>query len=256
MNQIKPSQWILLAVSVLVILSSTLGLFTPDFYSARDNAMTTFEITGQDVISLACGLLLLTLTLLPKKTPLTAVAAAGLLVYTTYTYAYFLFGLLVTPLFVVYLLITGLSFYALAGVLVNLAGKPGLPVPIAQKWVSGYLIFIVVVVGIIDGTDIIGKTILSKGAMTTQGAFYYLDLAFLFPGMVIAAVLNWKGSRIGRFFSGAFLVKTIALMPALILSDVLHYINTGAFVDLSFDIIALVVMVSAVFFFRAYSRYT
>jgi len=192
--------------------------------------------------------------LLPKKTPLTSVVTAGLLVYTAYIYAYFLFGLLVTPLFVIYLVITSISFYALAGMLTELAGKSDLPVNPAQKWVSGYLIFIVVVVGIIDGTDIIGKTILSKGAMTTQGAFYYLDLAFLFPGMVIAAVLNLRGKSIGRFFSGAFLVKTIALMPALILSDVLHYVNTGTFVDLSFDVIALVVMCSAIFFFRLYSK--
>ena len=119
---------------------------------------------------------------------------------------------------------------------------------------SGYLIFIVVLVGIIDGTGIIANTVFSQGAMTTQGAFYYLDLAFLFPAMVIAAVMNMKGSVIGRFFSGAFLVKTIALMPALILSDVLHYINTGAFVDLTFDGIAFGVMCSAIFFFWLYYR--
>jgi hypothetical protein len=253
MNQTKPKKWILLAVSILVILSAALGLFAPDFYAARDNAMTTFEIAGQDVISLACGLLLLTLAVLPKKSPLTSVVTAGLLVYTAYIYAYFLFGLLVTPLFVVYLVITSMSFYALIGMVTELAGNPDLPVTTAQKWVSGYLIFIVVVVGIIDGSGIVGKTILSKGAMTTQGAFYYLDLAFLFPGMVIAAVLNWRGKSIGRFFSGAFLIKTTALMPALILSDALHYVNTGTFVDLSFDIIAAVVMCSAIFFFRLYS---
>jgi hypothetical protein len=40
----------------------------------------------------------------------------------------------------------------------------------------------------------------------------------------------------------------------LILSDALHYVNTGTFIDLSFDIIAFVVMCSAIFFFRLYSK--
>ena len=254
MNHIKPNKPVMLTISLLVIVVSAAGLFIPAFYSARDNAMTTYEIAGQDAISLVCGLVLLGLSLLTKQGRLVPVIIAGLLVYTTYIYAYFLFGLLVTPLFVIYLLITGLSFYSLVGILIRLANNPDIPVTRAQKWVSGYLVFIVIVVGIIDGTDIVGNTILSNGAMTTQGAFYYLDLAFLFPGMVLAAVLNLRGKHVGRFFSGAFLIKTIALMPALILSDVLHYVYTGTFVDLSFDVIAAVVMCSAVFFFWLYSR--
>ncbi len=245
---------ILLVISALVILVGAAGLFLPDFYAARDNAMTTYEIAGQDSISLLCGLLMFVLVLFSNKGKLVPVVITGLLVYTTYIYAYFLFGLLVTPLFMIYLLITGLSFYSLAGILISLAGRGDEPVTSAQKWVSGYLIFVVVMVGIIDGTDIVANTIFSKGVMTTQGAFYYLDLAFLFPGMVLAAVWNWRGKVIGRYFSGAFLVKTIALMPALILSDVLHFVNTGAFVDLSFDVIAFVVMCSAIFFFRVYAR--
>ena len=254
MNRIKLNKPVLLTISLLAIVVSAVGLFAPAFYAARDNAMTTYEIAGQDAISLVCGLVLLALSLLHKQGRLVPVIIAGLLVYTTYIYAYFLFGLLVTPLFVIYLLITGLSFYSLLGILIRHANHFDIPVTRAQKWVSGYLVFIVIIVGIIDGTDIVGNTILSKGAMTTQGAFYYLDLAFLFPGMVIAAVLNLRGKQVGRFFSGAFLVKTIALMPALILSDVLHYMNTGAFVDVSFDVIAAVVMCSAIFFFWLYAR--
>lgn len=254
MNRIKLNKPVMLTISLLVIIVSAVGLFAPAFYAARDNAMTTYEIAGQDAISLACGLLLLAVTLLPKRSDLTNVVTAGLLVYTAYIFAYFLFGLLVTPFFPVYLVITSLSFYSLLSLLTSAAADADTAPTTAQKWVSGYLIFIVVLVGLIDSTDIISNTVFGKGAMTPQDAFYYLDLAFLFPGMVIAAVLNLRGKQVGRFFSGAFLVKTIALMPALILSDVLHYVNTGAFVDLSFDVIAAVVMCSAVFFFRLYAK--
>ena len=92
-----------------------------------------------------------------------------------------------TPLFPVYLVITGLSFYSLLNLLTSAAAGADIANSTGQKWVSGYLIFIVVLVGMIDGTDIISNTVFSKGAMTPKDAFYYLDLAFLFPGMVIAA---------------------------------------------------------------------
>ena len=202
MPHLKINNRNLLLVSVLVILASALGLFVPDFYAARDNAMTTYEIAGQDAISLAFGILLFLLTLMPKKGTLFAVIAAGFLVYTTYIYAYFLFGLLVTRIFAVYLVITSLSFYTLIAVLTSLACSADVPATTRQKWVSGYLIFIVVLVGFIDGTDIIANTVFSKGAMTPQDAFYYLDLAFLFPAMVIAAVMNFKRQSHRAFLFG------------------------------------------------------
>lgn len=254
MDPVKLNKPVLLTISLLVIVVSAAGLFAPAFYAARDNAMTTYEIAGQDAISLVCGLVLLALSLLPKQGRLVPVIIAGLLVYTAYIYAYFLFGLLVTPLFLLYLLITGLSFYSLLSLLVSAAAGADVHITTGQKWVSGYLIFVVVLVVGIEVPDILSNTVFAQGAMTPQDAFYYLDLAILFPGMVIAAILNLRGKPVGCFFSGAFLVKTIALMPALILSDVLHYMNTGAFVDLSFDVIAAVVMCSAIFFFWLYAR--
>jgi hypothetical protein len=252
MQHLKINNKVLLAISLLVILASSLGLWAPDFYASRNNAITTYEIAGQDIISLASGALLLLLVVASKRVKIFPVIAAGLLVYTTYTYAYFLFGLVVSKIYVVYLVITGLSFYSIVSMLVALQGSADEEANSKQKSISTYLIIIVVLVGIIDGKDIIARTIGSNGVMDTKGAFYILDLAFLFPAFVIAAVMNIKGRIIGRFFTGAFLIKTVALMPALILSDILHYINRGVFVDFAFDVIAFVVMISAIFFYGLY----
>ena len=254
MQHIKTNKVILLVIALLVILASLLGLLVPDFYANRNNTITTFEIAGQDIVSLASGVLLLWLVLMSKKVKIFQVIVAGLLVYTTYTYAYFAFGLIVSKIYVVYLAITGLSFFSIVSILIALQNVDREGVSRGRKSISVYLIIVVALVGIIDCKDIIFKTILSNSEMNTKGIFYVLDLAFLFPAMVITAVMNFKGRVIGVFFTGAFLIKTIALMPALILSDILHYANKGVFVDFSFDVIAFIVMISAIIFYCLYHK--
>ncbi len=64
MEQIKINRPVLLVIAALVIVASLLGLFAPGFYAQRNNAITTFEIAGQDIVSLICGALLLGAALL------------------------------------------------------------------------------------------------------------------------------------------------------------------------------------------------
>ncbi len=177
-----------------------------------------------------------------------------MLVYSAYIYAYFAFGLLASKIYAVYLAIAGLSFYAIVAMLTQLPDTGRVAVNGRTKAVSIYLIIVIALVGVIDSKDIVAWTILSSQILDPQGAFYVLDLAFLFPAMVIAAVMSFRGQMIGRFFTGAFLIKTIALMPALILSDILHYANRGVFVDFGFDVIAFIVMISAIVFYYIYHK--
>ena len=254
MKSSKINRLIVLLIALLVILASILGLFVPDFYANRNNAITTFEIAGQDIVSLVSGVLLLWLTLASQKGKIFRVVVAGLLVYTAYTYAYFSFGLIVSKIYMIYLAIAGLSLYSIVSILVGLKDEDVGGVDRRRKIISAYVIVVVALVGIIDCQDLVMKTILSTDGMNTWGAFYVLDVAFLFPAMAIAAFKSIEGHIPAVFFTGAFLIKTIALMPALILADILHFANRGVFVDLSFDVIAVVVMMSAIFFFYLYQQ--
>jgi hypothetical protein len=254
MQPIKTNRLILLTISLLVIMASALGLLIPGFYANRDNAITTYEIAGQDIVSLIVGILLFLHVLGSKRGNNFPVVVTGLLVYAAYTYAYFSFGLLTSKIYAIYMIITGLSFYSIISMMMALKAGAEEVANSRQKSISIYLIVVIALVGIIDGKDIVMKTILSNGAMDTKGAFYILDLAFLFPAIILASVVNLKGKVTGRFFTGAFLIKTIALMPALILSDILHCINNGAFVDSAFDVIAFIVMVSAIVFYYIYHK--
>jgi hypothetical protein len=252
MQDSKTNRIILLIISLLVLFVSSLGLLVPDFYAARNNAITTFELAGQDIISWIGGAFLLWLALGGRKGNIYSIITTGLLIYFAYTFAYFLFGLITSKVYIAYMLITGLSFYSILTTAKTILMNGDEATNTKQKAISIYLIIVVVLVGLIDSKDILIKTLMSNGGLNPKEVFYILDLAFLFPGMVMAAVLNLKGQYVGRFFTGAFLIKTIALMPALILADILHYRNTGGFVDFGFDVIALVVMISAIVFYGIY----
>jgi hypothetical protein len=255
MPQITSNKVVLIVISLLVILASSMGIFVNDFYLHRMNEITTFEIAGQDIVSLIIGTLFLFVVIVPKKIKLYSVVITGFLIYTTYIYSYFAFGLINSRIYMIYILIMGLSFYSLLSILLAAKNEVAVTNPAYPgKTISIYLIVIVALVGIIDSKDVISNTLFSTKGINTQGSFYMLDLAFLFPGMVIAAILNIRGSFIGLLFSGAFLIKTIVLMPALILSDYLHYLNNGFFVDFSFDMIALVIMMSAIAVYCLYYR--
>jgi hypothetical protein len=245
---------LLAGIATLVIAASALGLSVPGFYADRTNAITSYEIAGQDAVSLIVGLLLLFVGSLRVRGGVSAMLAAGLLLYSSYTYSYFAFGLLSSRIYVTYLAIAGLSFYSLLATIVAAARGESRPAGRGARAVGIYLIVVVALVGFIDAKDVVVRTTSANRGMGPKEVFYVLDLAFLFPAMVIAAVLNMKAHSLGPLLAGAALVKTIALMPALILSDVLHYQNTGTFVDFGFDVIALVVMASAVVFFVIHAR--
>ncbi len=50
--------------------------------------------------------------------------------------------------------------------------------------------------------------------------------------------------------TGLFLVKTVTLMPAILISDWFYYKNTGKFLDQGFDILAVsITLITGIFLF-------
>ena len=174
----------------------------------------------------------------------------GFLIYILYTYLYFTFGLIFSNIFVIYLAIVSLSFFCLINTLLSVFISSNNHANIyVKRSISIYIFIIVLIVGFIDLKDILNNTVFSNNGFDSKSVFYVLDLAFLFPLMIYAAISNYQKKYFGNILIGAFLVKTITLMPALIISDTLHYLFLGSFVDLPFDIIAFCIMLSAVVMF-------
>lgn len=242
---------VLLSISVLVIGSTIYGLLGKDIYALRLNNMTIFELYGQDIFSLIIGIGLFVLSFIKISTITKKVLEIGFLVYISYIYAYFSFGLLVSKIYILYLVILAFSFYLLMMRTIEIYKNDKVIEKdnYQNKSTSVYIFVIVGIVTIMDIKELVLRSIITTIQINPQIVFCVLDLSFLFPAMVISSILNIKRRLFGIIMLGVFLIKTIALMPAIILSDILHYINLGTYIDSTFDIIASFILLSAVVFF-------
>jgi hypothetical protein len=245
----------LVGVALAMVAASLAGLVFPDFYATRNNSISNEEIRGQDLVSLAIGLALLGAAIRgTHKTP-RSFLVAGILVYGAYTYSYFCFGMLINRLFLLDLAIAGASFLLFLKWVLGISTRNRrLPGRYPRKTVSLYLIGISATVGAIELLPLVSQSCGPGIDWSSNNTFVVLDLAFLFPGFFAAAIWNWRQESGGIFLTGAFLVKTIALMPALLISDVLCFFRDGIWVNLGFDLVALAILVSAISVFLLYCR--
>lgn len=255
----KSVLWYLsLLVSLLVVFVAAFGLAKPSIYKARLNTISPAELLGQDLVSLLVGVLCLVILLAyrPAKR-LLAVAWLGCLTYFAYIYAYFCFSLVSSVLFLAYLAIFGLALFCFVFLLAamnrsvdGLVVNPRYP----RRALSVFFAAVVVIMLGIELPYMVQTTIVAGGSLKLFDAFYILDLAIVFPAMIIAAVLNWRKKTIGHLLTGVILVKVLTIMPALLFNDLFHWLETGKFLDIAFDFVALTFTACAGIFLFAYHR--
>lgn len=251
--------FLLIIIDLLTTFVSMSGILDQNIYANRQNSISLYEIKGQDIVTLIVGLLLFINLLLIKKneTMMKIIACLGFLAYIIYMYAYVCFGVISNTLFIFDLTILSLSVYCFI-FLLNKLYKNSDYLTITPKYpriqVSVFIVIIVLLVSFMEIKEIIVKTIFNNSFISTKSVFMIQDLCFLFPAMIIAAILNIKKKTFGVLLTGVFLVKTIVLMPAIIISDVLYFLNKSVFIDLSFDIISLVITMTSLVFFIFYQR--
>ncbi len=97
-----------------------------------------------------------------------------------------------TPLYLIYIAVFGLCLFCLVIFMTGPAFSAGLSVHgrYPRKAVSVFLFVCAVLMIVIKVIDIAGKTILQRGGLTPYDVFYVLDLAVIFPAMILTAVLN------------------------------------------------------------------
>jgi len=255
----KSLLWYLsLLISLLVVFVAAFGFANQSIYAAKLNTITLAELLGQDLVTLLVGFsCLIILLAYQQANKLFAIAWLGCLTYFTYIYAYFSFSLVSSIFFILYLAIFGLSLFCFAFLLAGmnrcsdwLIVNPLYP----RRALSVFFVAVVMIMLGIELPYMVQTTIVAGSSLKLFDAFYSLDLAIVFPAMIIAAVLNWRKKTSGHVLTGIILVKVITIMPALLLNDVFHWLQTGRFIDLTFDFIALAFTVCAGIFLFAYKR--
>jgi hypothetical protein len=244
MDQRKKSTnvWLRLTIpiAILLVIASASGLFISDLY--RDNPNLRAQAIGQDAITLVVALpaLLMSAFFTGRGSLRARLIWLGILVYIVYTYASYAFGIRFNPLFLAYVALLGCSTYALIGGLVTTdwAGlKAGFTEQTPVKAVS---IFLVLIAGFFYLTWLSEAVPASLSGIppqsvredgTSTNVIHVLDMAWLLPALLIAAVSLWRKQPMGYALAVALLGNLVFLALA-ILSMVVFQARGGEPLDI------------------------
>jgi hypothetical protein len=200
------ASWLLsAAIAALMAVASAAGLWIGGLYP--DPAWVGASLRGGDLATLVVAAPLLAVTLLPavRGSQWAELMRAGLLAYSLYNYAFYVFGAAFNDIFLLHVALFSASIFALALTLatIDLAGLgrrirwPGL-----TRWVSGYLLLVATVLGgmwTFFSLRFATTGTLPETAFPPAGLhlIYTLDLSLLVPSFALAAVLLWRRSPFG-----------------------------------------------------------
>ncbi|HEU4994563.1 MAG TPA: hypothetical protein VFT29_07070 [Gemmatimonadaceae bacterium] len=179
------------ASAALAAISSALSLFNIDIYREALPPDLLFGTIGFDVMSLATSLAMLGCVLaLHRGRDRFWLTWIGLQGYLLYTYAVFAFGFVLTPLYLVYVAILGLSVYAL-GVFVR-AVNPALlrhwrPTKLPRRTMAAFLVVMATLFGV-TWTSMLLDAIVGRSDVSGSTVIV-LDLAFALPLLALVGAL-------------------------------------------------------------------
>lgn len=211
-------------ILVLTIAATAGGLLVDGLY--RDNAFATAAWKGTDLATLAVGvpLLALALTFSLRGSFRAQLIWLGMLDYTLYNYAYYLFGTAFNALFLVYVALFTLSILALIFALANVdVGsirrhfRDRTPV----RGIAAYLLFVAAGIGGLWIAQSLSFVVtgqvpefITKVAHPTSIVFA-LDLSLVVPFLVLGAIWLWQRRPWGYLLAAIMSVKGAVYMLAL-----------------------------------------
>ncbi|MBI5950107.1 MAG: hypothetical protein HY865_00490 [Chloroflexi bacterium] len=238
-----------LITATTTLLLSLFSLAFQDIYTARINRITEYELMGQDVVTAAISAVFLCVILFKDYQRIkTKIIWLGCLLYLFYIYAYFSFGGVSSVFYLLYVAITGLTLFLFLFILVDIIKNDQLP-NVAENYprkaISVFFFISILLITVIEIQELVLKTIILNEQLNPFLVFYVLDLAIIFPSIMITSVLNLRRTGWGYLFSGVALIKIATILPAVVFNDIFHRLYTGSFLDLSFDIIASIITLIA-----------
>jgi hypothetical protein len=256
-SQISLTQKLSFLIPILTIIATLFGIINQEIYNSRLNTITSSELLGQDSVSLIVGIIFFFCLWFERNRFFFKVVNVGMLSYFIYIYSYFCFSIISSRLFLVYIAIFSLSLFififrlcALIKENSSIETKNQYP----RKTISIFFIIAVLIMLVKEIPYLIDTTIIQNKSTIPFEAYLILDLAFVFPAMIIIAFMNFLKKPVGAILSGIVLIKLITLMPALLFNDIFHYIQNGYFKDISFDIITIVFTIFPLVLLYLYKR--
>jgi hypothetical protein len=214
----KIALWLSVLVAILVLIASGAELFLKSIY-ARETASYALQAVGQDIENIVAAIMLLVAAYFVSKGSVKAFLVwMGVLIALIYSYAIYAFAVHFNSLFLMYVAILGLSFYALIGDLMYLhieSFRPSFAAVRKARLVSGFLVLVAALFYVQWlGEDIpallagkVPQSVTENGLLTNP--VHVLDIGLMLPAMVITAILLWRGKILGYLLAVPLLVFSV-----------------------------------------------
>ena len=217
--------WLSVFVSILVTITSLLGIFFERTYS-RETEAWAVQAIGQDYANLALVILLLVSTYYVSRNSLRAYLVwIGAYIYLIYAFAIYAFSVHFNFLFLIYIIILGASFYTLVGGL-RAVDTTNLSTSFLSNTKSKRVSALLMIIGAMFSTlwlsEIVPSLLSNKipSNLVETGLWanpvHVLDLAFLLPSMVITSVLLWRKELLGFLLAVPLLVFSVIMSLGII----------------------------------------
>ena len=227
--------WLTVPVAILVAIAAACGVFINGLY--RDTPSMVAQAIGQDAITLivAVPALVIAAILAARGSQRARLVWLGVLIYLVYTYAGYAFAVRFNSLFLVYVAALGCATYALIGGLVRTdwaALKAGFGEWTPVKATSIVMVLVALLFYLIWLGDAVpsvlagqpSQTLIETG--TPTNFIHVLDMAWVLPALLIAAVKLWQRQSIG-FGLAAALLSFLALLALAILGMAAVMVRAG-----------------------------
>jgi len=197
--------WLSAAVAVAMAAASAAGLWLDGLY--QDPAWAGAAARGGDLVTLvvAAPLLAAALLLARRGSERAELVWVGMLAYSVYNYAYYVFGLAFNDVFLLHVALFSASVFALilalAGLDVASVGQR-FAARTPARWVGGFLLLVAAVLGLMWSWFSLRFAVTGKlpgGVFPASGQHlvYTLDLSLLVPSFALAGVLLWRRTAWG-----------------------------------------------------------
>jgi len=215
--------WLSLPLAVLLAVASAGGLLIPSTY-AKETRIIAAQNAGGDAMNLIVivPVLLVSALLALRGSPRARLAWTSTLVYLLYDFIYYTFAVPFNSMFLAYCGVLGLSFYAVAGSLralpvAEIANRYGPRAPVkttaivllAMAFAMVFHWLYETVPALLAGR--VPQAVRESGLVTEPVAV--LDLAFMAPACMIAAILLLRRKPLGFVLGPVFL--TVLVLSSL-----------------------------------------
>ena len=212
-----------LLLAGLALISSLVGLISPQIYAPFVDARFLPALYAQDIVSLLVAIgLFFVLRSMRRGAPRCAWIWSGLVAYQFYAYAVLSFERVYTPLYPVYLAIFGLSLFGLGLLYTSLQPEALTLATYARQPRTLFALYLLANAAV---HALIWIPLVLKGIGAKQpppgNSIFVLDLTLFIPLMLVGVVQIWKKTLLGHSLAGLLLIKAGVLGGAVFIGQLL-----------------------------------